>query len=290
MNSRFALALAISAGMALVVTGIFYQLAVRGRSSSGVSVETHEVVVAVKDLEIGSTIQASDLRLEPWPASKRPDGSFTEIEEVIERVPVSRVLANEPVLERRLAAPGSGVGLSTKVPDGMRAMSVRVDDVNGVAGFVLPEARVDVLITGVPRYSPEGGQMTRTILGNVRVLSAGEHLAPDASGGPKKVPVVTLLLTPEQAEMVTLAQSNGRIQLVLRNSSDDEVAESTGVQEAELFGGAPRRTINVSKPDPKPELQPTEIVFEPPPPPPVEVEVFRGAERSVQTFGADESN
>lgn len=282
MNSRFALALAISAGMALVVTGVFYQLAVRGRSSAGANLETSEIVVAVKDLEIGSTIQATDLRLEPWPASKRPDGSFTEIEQVIERVPISRVLANEPVLERRLSERGSGVGLATKVPEGMRAMSVRVDDVNGVAGFVLPEARVDVLITGVPRFSPEGGQMTRTILGNVRVLSAGEQLEADSTGEPQRVPVVTLLLTSKQAEMVTLAQTNGRIQLVLRNSNDDEVAESSGVQESELFGGPPRAPVNVSKPPP-PEIEPTPVVFEPPPP--VEVEMIRGAERTVQTFG-----
>lgn len=283
MNSRFALALAISAGMALVVTGVFYQIAVRGRSPSAAKVETREVVVAVKDLEVGSSIQPTDLRLEPWPATKLPDGSFIDIEDVIERVPVSRVLANEPVLERRLAARGSGVGLSTKVPEGMRAMSVRVDDVNGVAGFVLPEARVDVLITGVPRNSPTAGQMTRTILGNVRVLSAGEHLTPDSSGRPQKVPVVTLLLSPEQAEMVTLAQTNGRIQLVLRNSNDDEVAESTGVQEAELFGGALRATVNVSNPAP-PEIRTAPLIYTPPPPPPAEVEVFRGAERTVQTF------
>ncbi len=158
-------------------------------------------------------------------------------------------------------------------------MSIRVDDVNGVAGFVMPEARVDVLITGVPNYSPEGGTVTRTILGNVRVLSAGEHLAPDSSGRPQRVPVVTLLLTPEQSEMVTLAQTEGRIQLVLRNGTDDEVAQTTGVNENDLFGSAPK-TINVSKPAPRPVV----IAPPPPPPPPIQIEVLRGKELSTQTF------
>ena len=200
MNSRVALALAISAGMALVVSGIFYQVAVRGRSSVPAPVEIGEVVVAARDLDIGAAIEATDLKVEPWPANRIPDGSFQQIDDVINRVTVSRVLINEPIVDRRLALPGSGVGLAPKVPEGMRAMAVRVDDVNGVAGFVLPEARVDVLLTGSPRNRAEIGQITRTILSNVRVISAGEHLAPDASGRTKRVPVVTLLLTPRQAE------------------------------------------------------------------------------------------
>jgi pilus assembly protein CpaB len=193
---------------------------------------------------------------------------------------MSRILAQEPVLDRRLAAPGAGVGLATKVPDGMRAMSIRVDDVNGVAGFVMPEARVDVLITGVPQNNPESGKVTRTILGNVRVLSAGEHLAPDSSGRPQRVPVVTLLLTPEQSEMVTLAQTEGRIQLVLRNGKDEEVADTSGVNENDLFGSTPK-TINVSKPAPRPVVV---VAAPPPPPPPVQIEVLRGKELSTQTF------
>ena len=194
MNSRIVIALAVSAGMALLVTGIFYQVALSGGPSAEAAPMT-EVVTAVKDLEIGATITAKDLRLEPWPTSNLPKGGFSAVEEVIDRAAVSRVLAGEPILERRLAARGAGVGLSTKVPEGMRAMSVRVDDVNGVAGFVIPEARVDLLITGGPRSDRSGERRTKTILGNVRVLSAGEHLTPDASGRPQRVPVVTLLLT-----------------------------------------------------------------------------------------------
>ena len=138
---------------------------------------------------------------------------------------------------------------------------------------------MDVLITGVPQDNPQSGRMTKTILGNVRVLSAGEHLAPDSTGRPQRVPVVTLLLTPEQSEMVTLAQTQGRIQLVLRNGKDSEVADTTGVNESELFGAAPK-TINVSKPAPRPVF----VAAPPPPPPPVQIEVFRGKELSTQSF------
>ncbi len=275
MNSRVALALAISAGMALVVSGIFYQVAVRGRSSAPETVEIGEVVVATRDLGIGAAIEATDLKVQPWPANRIPDGSFQQIDDVISRVTVSQVLVNEPIVDRRLAVPGSGVGLAPKVPEGMRAMAVRVDDVNGVAGFVLPEARVDVLLTGSPKGRAELGQITRTILSNIRVISAGEHLAPDASGRPQRVPVVTLLLTPRQAEMLTLASSQGRIQLILRNSMDPESLETKGVREQELFVVAPRRR---AVPIPSP---PTQIVrLEPSP----QIELIRGSRRSVQSF------
>ncbi len=277
MNSRFVLAIAISAGMALFVTGLFYQFAMSGDSGNTAEVTMTEIVVAARDLDIGATVQITDLRMEAWPSLNVPTGSFATMDEVVERVPVNQILAEEPVLARRLSPPGSGIGLSPKVPDGMRAMSIRVDEINGVGGFVFPEARVDVLITGSPMSSPEAGQMTKTILGNVRVLSAGELLTPDPSGKPQKVPVVTLLLTPQQAEMVTLAQTQGRLQLVLRNSQDSEVAETTGVREAELFGSV-ARTINVSRPAPAP------VLAAPPPPPPIEIEVIRGNERSVASF------
>ena len=277
MNSRVVTALAISAGLALVITGVFYQIALRDTGAQEVPMS--EVVTAAKDLEVGAEIQAGDLRVEPWPAGKLPEGAHQDIELVIGRVPVSRILAQEPVLDRRLAAPGAGVGLATKVPDGMRAMSIRVDDVNGVAGFVVPEARVDVLITGDPQGDSSNGRMTKTILGNVRVLSAGEHLAPDATGRPQRVPVVTLLLTPEQSEMVTLAQTQGRLQLVWRNGMDEEVAETTGVREQDLFGVAPT-TIYVSKP----ALRPVVAIAPPPPPPPVQIEVLRGKVLSTQIF------
>jgi pilus assembly protein CpaB len=219
--------------------------------------------------------------MEPWPSSLLPEGAFLTLEQVVDRTPMSNILAGEPILDRRLAPPGSGVGLATKVPEGLRALSVRVDDVIGVAGFVLPEARVDLLITGLPPTSPESGQMTKTILGNIRVLSAGEQLAPDATGRPQKAAVVTLLLTPQQAELVTLAQTHGRIQLVLRNAKDEEIAETTGVREDELFG---ERIRPAGVATPRPALAVAQAPPPPPPPPPAVVEVIKGNRVTLQEF------
>jgi pilus assembly protein CpaB len=284
MNRRFVLALGISAAMALLVSAVFYQIAVRGRSSPTEPTGTREIVVATRDLDIGATVRPTDLRLEQWPANRVPEDGFSELDEVVEGVPVARILAGEPVMRRRLAPPGSGVGLSPKVPVGMRAISVRVDDVTGLAGFVLPEAQVDVLVTGTPLASPESGRMTRTILSKVLVISAGENLEPDATGKPQRVAVVTLLVSPEQAELLTLAATQGRLQLVLRNMRDEEIIETRGVRERQMFamdwepppsGDSPRphRAATVALP-PAP----------PPPPPPIQIEVIRGTTRSVESF------
>ena len=271
--------------MALLVTGIFYQVAVRGRDDRPAPLAAaREVVVAAKDLKIGAAIDSQDLRLEEWPGDRIPPGAFEDINDVIGRVTVSRVLVQEPVVDRRLAPPGSGVGLSSKVPPGMRAMAVRVDDVNSVAGFVLPEARVDVLLTGQQLGGGRGTRLTKTILSNVRVISAGEHLTPDASGRPRRVPVVTLLLFPEQAELLTLAKTHGHIQLVLRNVMDEAPTITKGVREPDLFAL-----------DFKPVLKPRPARPAPPPvmriapPPQQKVEVFRGNRKSVQSFGAGAS-
>jgi len=277
------MALSISAGMALLVSAIFYQIAIRGRGAPIEQVEMREIVVPAKDLEIGAMIAATDLKLNSWPSSKIPSDAVTEMEQLVDRVPISRLLAEEPISARRLAVAGSGAGLASIVPMGMRAMSVRVNDVIGVSGFLLPEARVDVLVTGTPRNA-ESGQMTKTILSNVRVISAGENLEPDASGRPQRVAVVTLLVTPEQAETLTLASMQGRLQLILRNSRDEEIAQTRGVQEPQLFTGQveePKPVIR-RRPAPLPVVQ-----FVPPPPPPSEIEVIQGNAKSVAKFGSE---
>jgi len=284
MNRRFVLALGISATMALLVSAVFYQIAVRGRSAPEPT-GMREIVVATRDLDIGATVGPADLRLEQWPANRVPEDGFGELDEVVEGVPVARILAGEPVMRRRLAPPGSGVGLSPKVPVGMRAISVRVDDVTGLAGFVLPEAQVDVLVTGMPLASPESGRMTRTILSKVRVISAGENLEPDASGKPQRVAVVTLLVAPEQAELLTLAATQGRLQLVLRNTRDEEVVETRGVRERQMFAmdWEPPRAEGPLRAAPQPAAT-LVLPPAPPPPPAIQIEVIRGTARSVESF------
>ncbi len=283
MNRRFVLALGISATMALLVSAVFYQIAVRGRSGPAEPTGLREIVVATRDLDIGATVEPADLRLEEWPANHVPEDAFNEVDQVVNGVPVARILAGEPVMRRRLAPPGSGVGLSPKVPVGMRAISVRVDDVTGLAGFVLPEAQVDVLVTGTPLSSPEAGRMTRTILSKARVLSAGENLEPDASGKPQRVAVVTLLVSPEQAELLTLASSQGRLQLVLRNMRDEDVVETRGVRERQIFA---MDWEPPHKAGPHREAAPAATLALPSatPPAPIQVEVIRGTARTVESF------
>ena len=271
--------------MALLVTGIFYQVAVRGRDDGPALVAAdREVVVAAKDLSIGAAIESQDLRIEQWPGDRVPPGAFEDINEVIGRVTVNRVLIQEPIVDRRLAPPGSGVGLSPKVTPGMRAMAIRVDDVNGVAGFVLPEARVDVLLTGQLPGGGPGTRLTKTILSKVRVISAGEHLTPDSTGRPQRVPVVTLLLSPEQAELLTLAKTHGRIQLVLRNAMDEVATKTKGVREPELFALGFKPVLK-----PRPAKPAPPVIQRSAPPPRQKVKVIRGNRKSVQSFGAGES-
>ena len=168
-------------------------------------------------------VKPADVKIAKIPAEAFPKGAFSKVEDVLDRPVISNILLDEPILEGRLAAKGSGLGLAPTIPVGMRAVTVRVNDVAGVAGFVLPGMHVDVLVTGRP---PDGdGDMTTTCLQNMLVLSAGQTMQPDARGQAIQAPTVTLLATPEQAETLTLANNDGRIQLVLRNSSDSDHRE-----------------------------------------------------------------
>jgi pilus assembly protein CpaB len=204
---------------------------------------------------------------------------------------ISNVLLDEPILEGRLALKGSGLGLAPTIPVGMRAVTVRVNDVAGVAGFVLPGMKVDVLVTGHPPNSD--GTMTSTCLQNMLVLSAGQTMTPDSRGQTIQAPTVTLLVDPEQAETLTLANSEGRIQLVLRNSSDQAIEKTSGRFVTELYG-AQRKPVP-TKPEvaPRPRPRPVEVaqappppavVIPPPPPPPDQIVVIRGTTRTVEVL------
>jgi len=181
---------------------------------------------------------------------------------------------------------GSGLGLAPTIPVGMRAVSVRVNDVAGVAGFVLPGMRVDVLVTGRPPNDP--GSVTSTVLQNIQVLSAGQTIQADAKGQAIQAPTVTLLVTPEQAETLTLSNSEGRIQLVLRNSSDQNVEVTTGRYINELYG-APRKVAAAPKAASNPAPRPIVIAAAPKPPPPPppaldQIVVIRGTTKTVETM------
>jgi pilus assembly protein CpaB len=283
MDRRFLTVLGVSLVFALVVSVVIYQMTSRpGGPPQADNSALHDVVVAARPLPIGVTIKPDDIKLAKIPAGQLPKGAFSKPEEVIDRPVISNILLDEPLLEGRLAARGSGQGLAPIIPVGMRAVSVRVNEVVGVAGFVLPGMRVDVLVTGRLPGESTAGSVTTTVLQNILVLSAGQTIQPDGRGQAINAPVVTLLVSPAQAEILTLAGNEGRIQLVLRNASDQGIESTPGKQLVELFGGRARK----SEPEPKPKAVSVAAPPPPPPPPPPdEVVMFRGTVKSVEVVG-----
>ncbi len=290
MDRRFLTVLGVSLVFALVVSSVFYQMAGgRGSAHPAEGGPQKDLVVATRPLSVGVMVRASDVKVVKMSADSFPKGAFSKVEDVLERPVISNVLLDEPILEGRLATRGSGLGLAPTIPVGMRAVSVRVNDVAGVAGFVLPGMHVDVLVTGKPPNND--GDMTSTCLQNILVLSAGATMQPDARGTAMPAPTVTLLVSPEQAETLTLAGADGKVQLVLRNSSDQTVEKTPGRYITELYNGhhvadkpepAPRpRPVAVAKEAPPPPPLP---VAPPPPPPPDQVVVIRGTTRTVETI------
>lgn len=289
MDRRFLTVLAVSLVGALVIASIFYQITARASATKrpDTSSDARDIVLAARPLTVGVTVKPTDVKIGKIVASAFPKGAFSKVEEVVDRPVISNILLDEPILDGRLAARGSGLGLAPIIPVGMRAVSVRVNDVAGVAGFVFPGMRVDVLVTGNP---PNGDEtMTATCLQNLIVLSAGTVMQADAKGQAIPAPNVTLLATPEQAEILTLANNQGRLQLVLRNGSDQEIAKTQAKEVAELYGSRPKPTpapvVRISRPR-APVAAPAPLP--PPPPPPDQVVVIRGTQRSVETVGASQ--
>lgn len=302
MDRRFLTVLGVSLVFALVVSSLFYSMTSRAgnQPKKAEVIEMKDVVVAARPLPVGLTVKAADVKVVKIPAQAFPKGGFSKPEDVLDRPVVANILAEEPILEGRLAQRGSGVGLAPVIPVGMRAVTVRVNDVVGVAGFVLPGMRVDVLITGHPPGN--NTTVTKTILQNILVLSAGKTLQTDSSGKPVDAPNVTLLVTPQQAELLTLAGNEGRIQLVLRNGGDQNIEKTQGLSLVALYGKharpqalaqpeggssdeefdevAPRRR--------KPQPAPVAVAPPPPPPPPAPVPdqiiAIRGVEKKVETI------
>src|SRR5580704_4875233 len=235
---------------------------------------TIQVVVSSKPLPLGTRLQASDVRLVTWPAGQPVQGMFTRIDDVVNRAVITSMVVNEPLLEGKLAPREGGAGLSATIPDGMRAVSVSVNDVIGVAGFVVPGTMVDVLVTG----ASNNGNVTRTILEYVRVMAAGQKVEQDREGKPQIVPVITLLVSPEDATALTMASTQGRIQLALRNTLDSKKVDPPPVLQAYLFGGAPPPPVVAKNSHPMAKPLP------PPPPDLFNVEVIRGDKKEETKF------
>lgn len=239
------------------------------------------VVVAANDIKLGSVLRAQDLTSTEVTGAL-PKGIILNSQQAIGRGVISDLYQGEAILENRLATVGSGGGLAATISQGMRACAVKVDDVVGVAGFVTPGMHVDVLISGNPSGPGAGsdGTRVRTILQNIAVLSAGTDIQKDAEGKPKQVQVVNLLVTPEQAELLSLASSQTRIQLVLRNPLDTDMSHPPGTAMAGLFGDAKPLPVAVAHNATPAAPRPANHVYV--------IEVFNGSKRSEEKIVSGE--
>jgi pilus assembly protein CpaB len=259
-QNRMLIGLAVAILVALFFSTYVYKQFQQATSVK--PVETGHIVVAAAPMQLGTRIDARNLRLIPWPSNAPVAGTFTRIEDCANRALITPVAANELILESKLAAVEAGAGLPATIPEGMRAISVAVNEVVGVAGFVIPGTIVDVLVTG--RGSQNGGNVTRTILENVRVLAAGQKIEQDREGKPQTVPVITLLVSPEDAAKLAMASTQGKIQLALRNTIDSKKVNPPAVMEAALFAGTaptpPAKHIAAVKSAPAPSLYVIEVI------------------------------
>jgi pilus assembly protein CpaB len=287
MNKRLSRILLFAFVIAAACSYLAYRLAGRQMNASA-KPQTSKIMIAARDLEIGTVIKDADLTEGEWVGAP-PKSAIVTKQGVLGRGVISTLYQGEPVLESRLAPPGSGGGMASTIPPGMRACAVKVDDVVGVSGFVVAGMRVDVLVSGTPPgAAASDGPKVKTVLQNIEVLSAGTNIQKDNEGKPVQVPVVNLLVTPDQAEILSLATSQTRIQLVLRNPLDTTTTKTPGVAMASLLsGGAPPTPRAASVP----RSAPLKAVSTPPPPVQTRiflVEVMNGAKRSEEKFATRE--
>jgi pilus assembly protein CpaB len=244
---------------------------------------TQPVVVAAADLSLGSALKKEDLQVLAFPAGQAPAGSFSQPQELIDRGLIVSVVKHEPILASKVASKEAGAGLPPIIPDGMRAVSVRVNEVIGVAGYVLPGSRVDVIATASPTANVTD-MTSKVVLANVLTLTAGTRIEQDQKDGKAvQVTVVTMAVTPEQAERLALASTEGKIQLALRNPLDQGAPATPGIKPAVLMGlvkgpGAVARTASAK---PKPG-QPVTVESLPIAVAPT-VEMIRGDKRATET-------
>lgn len=262
------------------------------------------VVVARTDIEVGSRIIAEQLSVAQFPRNAAPDGTFRVIDDkLVGRIAVTKIAAREPITENRLAPEGSAAGLSAMIPEGYRAMNVRVDDVVGISGFIMPGTLVDIVVVIEPPENTQNRErISKIVLQNIKVLANGANLdKPKNEKEAERVKTVTLQVTPDQAEKLALASSEGRLQLVMRNSIDQGDEVTPGANKRSLLSGeratpvpdpgmakkettATARTTTVRRVRPRVE----QAVKNPAPaPPPVvrpSIEVIEGAKKRNVDF------
>jgi len=277
------LSLALVAGGTFAL-GTYQYISAVPKGGTAPGVKTTNVLVAATDMDLGAEVRKEDLRSIQWPADAVPMGAFTNPNDLVGRGLIQPVAQNEVFLPVKLASKEAGAGLPPVIPEGFRALSVRVNDVVGVAGYVLPGTRVDVVAVINPTNRPEDVQ-SKVILTDVQVLASGTKIErTEANGKPMAVSVVTLMVDPPQAERLTLAGTEGKIQLALRNPTDKTSPTTTGIGPAALVGGRVATTAAGGKTAKRPAFVPNAAPQEPAP---QTVEIIRGDKRSREVVSQE---
>jgi pilus assembly protein CpaB len=286
MNRGLRTALVLAVALVAALGASYMAFSALQRMAAANAGAATPVVVAAREIPLGTLITSDHVRVVSWPVSSPVQGAFAHIDQVVNRGAIMPLALNEPLTEAKVAALGSGAGLSPTITPGMRAISIKVNEVVGVAGFVVPGSRVDVLVTiEPPDQAGRRNSETRVVTSNVQVLTAGTRIDQDtaqADGKPIPSTVVTLLVSPEDAERVALAQNEGRITLTLRNPLDLEASSTPGAKMASLLGV---QTDNTPAPAAAPRPRPTPVVAAPLPEPAPKrytVEAIRGAKRTEE--------
>ncbi|MCC7008015.1 MAG: Flp pilus assembly protein CpaB [Acidobacteria bacterium] len=292
-SARTITVVGISLVMALAASFLVYRT-IKAMPAREVEVAHVFAVVAARPLTVGTLVAEQDVKLVAWPASNPVGGGFDKIADVVSRGIVSPVAENQPLTSATLAPREAGAGLPPTIPTGMRAISVKVNEVIGVAGFVVPGTRVDVLV--VLGQVQASGSLARVVVSNVQVLAAGTKYDQDVVKDGEAIPssVVTLMVTPEDAERIALASTEGQILLTLRNPLDNAPTSSPGVRTTNLITGQSATTPPAAAPAPAPVVRrapapkpaaAAPAAAPPPPPPPIyTVETIRAAQRSQETL------
>jgi pilus assembly protein CpaB len=281
LRLKYIIPLALISGL-VASYGVYVYLQQQQERIKAPEIATRQVVVAATALSLGTTLRAENLQIKEWPENLVPEGSFQEATELEGRVIKSEVSAGEPILNAKLAPAGSNGGFPSLIPPGMRAMTVAVNMVSGVGGFILPKTKVDVLLTVTPS-SEKLETISKMILQNVEVLAVDQTYVKTDSD-PSDVKSVTLLVTPEEAEKLALTGNEGKLQLTLRNTTDTAIAYTAGISLKQLLNHAEAKPRDqASRPKPAPASAAPAPKAEEPASSRV-VEVIRANVRSEITF------
>jgi pilus assembly protein CpaB len=284
---RYTFVFYVAVGIAALATFGVYRVLENTKASSRIA--TRPLVVAAKNIPEGTAIDRTALSVREWPVATVPAGAFASADSLIGRVTRVAVFEGEPMVPGRLAPSGTGPGIEVKITPGKRAMALRINDVAGVSGLIQPNSRVDVLVQ-IRNDAKDGRLVSKLFMENMRVLSVGTAVERDAEGKPIQAATAALEVTPQEAERLAIAASQGSIQLVLRGYGDPDSVKTTGANTGDVLsqlGSAPARVAEAPKPRRTPAPRPAApapVVQAPEKPDSLTVTVFRGGDRQQQKF------